>query len=264
MFFDWLSIEQDFGYQLPIISDVAYQRIHLESGEASALSQPTFQHRGSFCDVVSISIRGSVLKMTGNPSRWGRLDNLFGLPTVDTCVMVFNQILAELKLPLFTKCTRLMPGQSKENEKAHLITDGALIKELHITSNKSVGKGNEDDYISGLSTQPYRNSIPRLHSNGKSVDWLSKKGNVNLIYPTVYNKAHEIELHSLAKIKNKFSEDSKEYNYITSVIKYCKENGIVRFEQKLKSRFLQKQSLCYWGISDYSLLNKLHSEFLDG
>lgn len=57
MFFDWLSIEQDFGYQLPIISDVAYQRIHLESGEASALSQPTFQHRGSFCDVVSISIR---------------------------------------------------------------------------------------------------------------------------------------------------------------------------------------------------------------
>ena len=262
VFFDWLSIEQDFGYQLPILSDVAYQRIHLESGEASALSQPTFQHRGSFCDVVSISIRGSVLKMTGNPSRWGRLDNLFGLPTVDACVMVFNQILTELKLPLFTKCTSLMPGQSKENEKAHLIADGALVKELHITSNKSVGKGNEDDYISGLSTQPYRNSIPRLHSNGKSVDWLSKKGNVNLIYPTVYNKANEIELHSLAKIKNKFSENSCEFDYIRNIINYCKENGIIRFEQKLKSRFLQKQSLCYWGISDYSLLNKLHNEFL--
>ena len=140
MFYDWLSIEQDFGYQLPILSDVAYQRIHLDSGEASALSQPTFQHRGSFCDVVSISIRGSVLKMTGNPSRWGRLDNLFGLPTVDTCLMVFNQILTELKLPLFTKCTKLMPGQSKENEKAHLITDGALIKELHITSKEGANK----------------------------------------------------------------------------------------------------------------------------
>lgn len=34
MFFDWLTIEQDFGFQLPILSDVAYQRIHLESGEA--------------------------------------------------------------------------------------------------------------------------------------------------------------------------------------------------------------------------------------
>lgn len=262
MFFDWLSIEQDFGYQLPILSDVAYQRIHLDSGEASALSQPTFQHRGSFCDVVSISIRGSVLKMTGNPSRWGRLDNLFGLPTVDACVMVFNQILSDLKLPLFTKCTKLMHGQSKENEKARVIVDGALIKELHITSNRSVGKGNEDDYISGLSTQTYRHSVPRLHSNGKSVDWLSKKGNVNLIYPTVYNKAHELELHSLVKIKNKFSENSAEFKYFIDVINYCKENGIVRFEQKLKSRFLQKHALCFWGLSDYSLLNKLHSDFL--
>ncbi|MCM7236045.1 phage/plasmid replication protein [Enterobacter bugandensis] len=263
MFFDWLAIEQDFGYQLPILSDVAYQRIHLESGEAGALSQPVFQHRGSFCDVVSISIRGSVLKMSGNPSRWGRLDNLFGLASVDACVSVYNQILAGLGLPGFTRCTKIMFGQSKENAKAHMISDGALIRELHITSNIVVGKGNEDDYISALSTQPYRNSIPRLHSNGKSVDWLSKKGNVNLIYPTVYNKAHELELHSLTKIKNKFFENSAEYNYILDIINYCKENGIVRFEQKLKSRFLQKHALAYWGLSDYSMLTKLHDEFLN-
>ncbi|EHG9651947.1 Replication-associated protein G2P, partial [Salmonella enterica subsp. enterica serovar Monschaui] len=114
-----------------------------------------------------------------------------------------------------------------------------------------------------MSTQPYRNSVPRLHSNGKSVDWLSKKGNVNLIYPTVYNKSHELELHTLSKVKNKFGSDSKEYNYLLSVIEYCKDNGIVRFEQKLKSRFLQKKSLYYWGLSDYSVLNKLHADFLD-
>ncbi|EEG8885769.1 Replication-associated protein G2P, partial [Salmonella enterica] len=204
MFYDWLTIEQDFGYQLPILSDVAYQRIHLESGEASALSQPTFQHKGSFCDVISISIRGSLLKVSGNPSRWGRLDNLFGLKSVDACVYVYNEILSLLGLPVFTKCTRLMPRQGKENEAVSLVADGACIRELHITSNRSVGKGNEDAYISGLSTLPYRNSVPRLHSNGKSVDWLSKKGNASLIYPTVYNKAHELALHSLQKIKSKF------------------------------------------------------------
>lgn len=263
MFFDWLSIEQDFGYQLPILSDVAYQRIHLDSGEASALSQPTFQHRGSFCDVVSISIRGSVLKMTGNPSRWGRLDNLFGLPTIDACVFVYNNILIDLGLPTFTKCTKTMFTQTKESQKTHTVSDGAIIREIHITSNRAVGKGNEDDYISGLSTQPYRNSIPRLHSNGKSVDWLSKKGNINLIYPTVYNKAHEIEIHNLIKIKNKFSNSSLEYKYLLDVIEYCKLSGIVRFEQKLKSRFLQKKSLTYWGLSDYSLLAKLHDDFLN-
>ncbi|MEB6647627.1 phage/plasmid replication protein [Enterobacter kobei] len=263
MFYDWLTIEQDFGYQLPILSDVAYQRIHLESGEASALSQPTFQHKGSFCDVISISIRGSLLKVSGNPSRWGRLDNLFGLKSVDACVYVYNEILSSLGLPVFTKCTRLMPRQGKENEAVSLVADGACIRELHITSNRSVGKGNEDAYISGLSTLPYRNSVPRLHSNGKSVDWLSKKGNASLIYPTVYNKAHELALHSLQKIKSKFGDESKEYNYLIKIVEYCSENGIVRFEQKLKSRFLQKYHYLYWGLSDYSNLNELHNQFVN-
>lgn len=263
MFFDWLSIEQDFGYQLPILGDVAYQRVHLQSGEASSLSQPVFQHKGSFCDVVSILIRGSLLRMTGNPSRWGRVDNLFGLTSVDACVCVFNSILLDLGLPLFTKCTRIFPSQTKENDRVRLISDGAIVKELHITTNKSVGNGNEDDYISALSTQPYRNSLPRLHSNGKSVDWLSKKGNVNLIYPCVYNKASELELHSLSKIKNKFGIDSSEYKYLLNVIDYCRESGIVRFEQKLKSRFLQRKGLCYWGLSDYSSLKLLQDEFVE-
>lgn len=263
MFFDWLSIEQDFGYQLPILSDVAYQRIHLESGEASSLSQPVFQHKGSFCDVISVSIRGSVLKLTGNPSRWGRLDNLFGLSSVDSCVAVYNRILTDLGLPIFTKCTKTFFSQARENEKATMISDGASIRELHITSNKSTGEGNEDDYISGLSTQPYRNSVPRLHSNGKSVDWLSKKGNVNLIYPTVYNKGHELALHSLTKIKNKFGADSEQVKHIDKIIDYCKVNGIVRFEQKLKSRYLQKHHLTFWGLSDYSVLNELHHSFLN-
>lgn len=262
MFLDWMTIEQDFGYQLPILSDVAYQRIHVESGEAGGLSQPAFQHKGSFCDAVLINIKGSFLKVSGNPSRWGRLDNLFGLKTVDACVDVFNQILSEIGLPKFSKCTKLFYRQVKENESPSLISDGATIREIHITTNRAVGMNNEDSYISGMSTLPYRNSIPRLHSNGKSVDWLSKKGNANLIYPTIYNKANELALHGLVKIKNKFGSDSEEYKYLLHVIEYCRTQGIVRFEQKLKSRFLQKNRLIHWGLSDFSVLQELQNNFV--
>lgn len=262
MFYDWLSIEQDFGYQLPIIGDVAFQLIHLKTGEASSLSQPAYSHKGSFCDAVLIKISGSVLKMSGNPSRWGRLENLFGLRTVDNCVSVFNQILTDLNLPSFTKCTQLFVRTPKDS-KFEFFSDGAVIKELHITSNRIVGKGNENDYLAGLSTLNYRYSIPRLHSNGQSVDWLSKQGNAHLIYPTVYNKAHELELHSVTKIKNKFGENSNELSYLNNVINYCKQHGVVRFEQKLKSRFLKRENLHYWGLSDYRRLNELHNEFLD-
>ncbi|WP_392564099.1 phage/plasmid replication protein [Orbus wheelerorum] len=130
--------------------------------------------------------------MSGNPSRWGRLENLFGLRTVDNCVSVFNQILNGLNLPNFTKCTKLMARASK-GSKIDLISDGATIKELHITSNRIVGKGNVNDYLAGLSTLNYRNSVSRLHSDGNTVDWLSKLGFANLIYPCVYNKGYEIQ-----------------------------------------------------------------------
>ncbi|MDX1751476.1 MAG: phage/plasmid replication protein [Methylophaga sp.] len=262
MFIDWLTIEQDFGFQLPILSDVAYQRIHIETGEGSSLSQPTFQHKGSFCDTISVSIRGSILRVSGNPSRWGRLDNLFGLPTVDAAVAVYNQILAPMGLPAFSKNTRVTPTQTAEFKRARLVGDGAIIKELHITSNRAVGAGNTDDYIAGISTLNYRNSVPRLHSNGKSCDWLSKRGNAHLIYPTVYDKANEMQLHAASKIKNAFGEQSDEYKYIQQIIDYCASVGVVRFEQKLKSRFLQRENLHFWGLSDYSLLTKLHSDFI--
>ncbi|ENB3621243.1 Replication-associated protein G2P, partial [Escherichia coli] len=106
MNFDWLKARQDFGFELPHISNVGYQRIHLETGEVSSLSQPVFVHEGSFSDVVSIKIRGSELTMSGNPSRWGKLDNVFGCASVDECFGVFNQILRSLGLPEFTKGRR--------------------------------------------------------------------------------------------------------------------------------------------------------------
>ena len=102
-----------------------------------------------------------------------------------------------------------------------------------------------------------------MHTNGETVDWLSKQGNANLIYPSVYNKAYELELHSLTKIKNKFGEHSQEYKNLLKVIEFCKEQGVARFEQKLKSRYLQKENLNFYGLSDYSKLKKLSDEFIN-
>ena len=264
MFFDWLKIEQDFGYQLPLIGDFGYVGIHIDTGEQQeGIRTPAYKHEGSFCDSVLIKINGSILTMSGNPSRWGRVENLFGLPTVESCVECFNRILISIDLPKFTKCTQVFYGQSEDGTKVKKFSDGAIIKELHITENRAVGRGNVEHYISGLSTLNYRNSIARLHTNGETVDWLSKQGNANLIYPSVYNKAYELELHSLVKIKNKFGEQSQEYKKLLKVIDFCKEQGVARFEQKLKSRYLQKENLNFYGLSDYSKLKKLNDEFIN-
>ncbi|MBG6243609.1 MAG: Replication-associated protein G2P, partial [Candidatus Symbiopectobacterium sp. Dall1.0] len=217
MQYDWLKAEQDFLEPLPMLGDVAYQRIHVDTGEASVLTQPNFRHEGSFSDVVNIKIRGSVLTMSGNPSRWGKLDNVFGCLSVDECFAVFNSILLDLGLPQFSMGNRLKLRQSPDGSVAGHIWNGAIVKETHINKNISVGYGNENAFIRGVSTLRYRNSIPRLHTNGMTCDWLSKLGNANLIYPSVYCKAYDLLIHSMKKTEKKFGKTSEQYLYLKNL-----------------------------------------------
>src|SRR5690606_27359788 len=102
------------------------------------------------------------------------------------CIATYNKILTGYGLPHFTKCTKIWHGQTSEGKRTSTFSDGAVIQELHITSNISVGKGNEDAYLKALSMLPYRNMVPRLHGNGKTTDWLTKKcKGSDLIYPSV-------------------------------------------------------------------------------
>ncbi|WP_230589779.1 phage/plasmid replication protein [Gallibacterium anatis] len=223
---------------------------------------PVYRHKGSYCDEVSIKISGSVIRMSGNPSRWGRVENLIGFRDIDACIHCFNSILYRLNLPQFTRCTEVYYRQDKDGSRVSRFSNGAIIRRLDITTNKCVGKGNERTFLRGLSTQRYRNSIARLHTNGLTVDWLSQKGNANLIYPSVYIKADEMMLHSNEKLKRRFGENSNEYQYFKRILSYCESNGVVRFEQKLKSRFLQREKMCFWGYDDFTPLNQLQEDFL--
>lgn len=268
-FFDWLTVEQDFGFEIPReqiskIFDFGLVGIHLDTGEMQeSILTPIYHHKGSYCDEVSIKISGSVIRMSGNPSRWGRVENLIGFECIDACIHCFNSILYRLNLPQFTRCTHVYYRQDKDGSKVGRVSNGAIIKRLDITTNKCVGEGNERTFLRGLSSQRYRNSVARLHTNGLTVDWLSVKGNANLIYPSVYIKHEEMLLHSHEKLKRKFGEQSREYQYFKKIVDYCKKHGVVRFEQKLKSRFLQREKMCFWGYDDFTRLNQLQEDFIN-
>lgn len=263
MFIDWLTMYQDFDSALPLVSDRAYQLIDTESGEYGKLIQSRFQHEGSHSSFISVAISGNRLTVSGNPSRYNRKDNLFGLTTVDQAVSVFNSLLSGLGLPVFTKCTKIMRVSQDKITATNGFSDGAKITRIDITTNISTGEGNAVDYIAGISTLSYRNSIPRLHTDGNTCDWLSKLGNARLIYPKVYNKAYEIELHALPKIKRKYGIDSDECKYILRLIDFCKKNGVVRFEQELHHEMLARENLQFWGLADFEKLKPIHNEFLN-
>jgi len=263
MFIDWLTIHQDHDLEIPLISDRAYQLIDTETGEAGKIVQSTFKHEGSFSSVISVSISGNRIKVSGNPSRFNRLDNLFGLTSIDACVDVYNSILLSLGLPVFTKCTKIQYRKGVKTTHGSAFSDGATLGRIDVTTNVSTGEGNELDYIAAISTLPYRNSVPRLHTNGQTADWLSSGGNASLIYPSVYNKSHDLKTKALREYKRKYGVTSSQYKYIQKVIAYCKNQGLVRFEQKLQARYLSREGLQFWGLQDFEQIKKIHNEFLN-
>lgn len=279
MFFDWLSCYQDHEQDLPFISRDGMAFFDTYTGLSLSVSldgdrvfngpnirQRSLQHEGSFSTSINIKVSGRRVTVTGNPSRFNRLDNLFGYRTIDACFAVYNVILSSLGLPPFTRCEHKgFIEVERENGAVSLqpVMHGAHITELHITSNIAVGEGNTDAYLKAIASQPYRNSVPHLFPNGKTVEWKSKLGNARLMYPSYYEKLNEIELKTIPKVKRMYGEESDEYQYILDLCKYLKENGVIRCEQKLKSTFLNKNNLQYWGISDFSQLKPIHDEFIN-
>lgn len=272
MFFDWLAGYQDYDFDLPIISNTGWCFIDFLADESHQFKTPQqnkLLHEGSYSTSIIIHVKGRRIYISGNPSRYNRLDNLFGLPTLDACVNVYNGILSGLGLPPLTKCktlglleTQLESGATKLTP----VVDGFVITTMHITTNVSVGKGNcIDTYIKAVSGLSYLRRRGRLHPDGKTADWLSLNGRAREIYPSIYDKAYEMERGkgcTLTLVKRRYGEHSDEYKYYAALHEYCKENGTARFEQKLNSPYLKKHNLQHYGLSDYSYLNKIHGEFL--
>jgi hypothetical protein len=265
MFIDWLTISQEHDHDLPIVANVFHETRDAITREVLSTRQPPIKHEGSFSTSIDISVQGRKIRVSGNPSQIGRLDNLFGHQTIEQCVSVYNELLREYGLPGFTRCTRLDIRQGVSGAKSgDRIADGAKIERIDLTTNFALGEGNVLAYLRGVSSQRIGHSIGFLYPNGRSVAW-TPKGNGNggrLQYRKAYDKGFLMEQKSLPNIKRVFGESSEEYKYVKRVRDYCAQEGVVRLEQELKNEFLQREALCYWGLFDERRLAELHSEFL--
>jgi len=265
MFVDWLDMYQDFdNVRFPQLSDRMMIVYDTSSGESITEKQPTFHYEGSYSTKITIRVSDGRLYVSGNPSRINRKDNLFGFDTIEKCVQTYNSILTSLGLPNFTKSTGLKYTQSK-GDNFSVFSDGAVFTRLDVTTNISVGKDNAEDYIRAVSTLPYRHLKPFLHSDGYTAEWRNHQNKVSsLIHAKLYNKARAISKFDIPKVKRKFGEDSPEYKYISKLLNYCLDRGVVRYEQEFKSLFFRKNpTFRYYGLSELSDFESLHTEFLN-
>lgn len=264
MFIDWLTVSQEHDHDLPVLGHVLRVTIDATTGEKLAISQPGFKHESSHSTKVEIFVNGRTVRIKGNPSRIGRLDNLFGFTTIEQCLSVYNGILAQYGLPPFTRCTGVSYRAGEDGSKVRMITDGAVIERIDLTTNATVGRGNVDAYLRGISCQRLGHSIGYLYPNGKTVVWTTTGGEKGgrLQYRKAYDKANEFARHTLRSIARLYGEGSVEYRKSQRLHQFALEEGIVRFEQELKSEFLKRESLAFWGLFDEEEFKKIHDEFL--
>jgi II/X family phage/plasmid replication protein len=246
-FIDRLFIQQDHpDGGLPLVGEHKIERIELETGEKLP---PTVNQKileGSYSTKLTIRSNGHRVRVEGNPSRWQRTDNLFGLASIDDCVAVYNHILSKYHLPPFTKSTHIYHRQMI-GDKSQLCGNGAQITGIDFTINHQVGKGKEQSFIRGMSSmQIGRGRQPKLYPDGNTCNWGEAS---TWLMTKLYCKAAELD-RNLKKIKRKkqTEQTASQVDYITKLIEYCQQKGVVREEHSLRQSMLKRHNLHIYGL----------------
>ncbi|UPR34416.1 hypothetical protein ISX50_17935 [Vibrio cyclitrophicus] len=247
-FIDQLFMQQDHHEgNLPLVGRHVIERVELETGERLPPSVNQKILEGSFSTKLTIRCDGTRVRVEGNPSRWQRIDNLFGLQTLDECVAVYNHVLATYDLPPFTPNTRFSHRQSADGKPSSLIGNGAEITLIDWTRNHAVGKGREQSFTRGLSSmQIGRGRKPKLYPDGNTCNWAEGS---TWQMDKLYRKAIELKRNLLKSTKKNDEVSPETHRYITDLIEYCETYGVVREEHSLRQTLLKRHNLQFYGCT---------------
>lgn len=216
VFCDWLSINQTFPYAVPVLRDGVIVRID-NDGQKVFETAGRYQHVGSHDTSVVLRSDGRRVELSGNVGAFGRACNTFGYSVTD-CVRIANKILAEFDLPPFGY------GETRRHGSDVLTESGARIAQVHLTVNFACGSvADADRFLHFLGGRTMGRHVAVTRPG--SVAW----GYGSKFYNAIaYNKAVELRDHQ--KGDDRMSD-------------WLLDQGCIRLECKLKSRYLTQKAL---------------------
>jgi hypothetical protein len=236
VFCDWLSCYQEhIEGGLPVINNgnvaqfeanAITRVIDMQTGEVKMAFDATkiewttekhFEYEGSYSTKIRVKCDGYRVSFDGNIGRLGRTDNVFGYSVVE-CIMKANDVLTALGLPPFT--------HKHDTPIAHdkYIASGCIITRIDLTKNYVTGSKAKAlrliNYFAGQD-KGRRATSKQYGENGVSWGEGSKYW-----YEKLYLKSDSLGDFINEEIKN-----------------WVTENGILRHEISLKSRYLTQHGL---------------------
>lgn len=285
MFCDWLSVWQQHDPNLPDFNGGRVVSIDGGCGlarrdtidtdgvvaEAWALcgddaeiefDTPKFtQHKGSYETTLLIRMVGGKVEVRGNASKFGRLDNLFGMG-IDDGIAVYNEVLESLGLPVFTEGQLHRNYNGKDWIERY---DGAHVIRADITQNMSVGSGHVADFHRWLGQQKLYRSAPGSEDLDQFARWdwnTVALSSSFLMHVKAYDKGQELGEVSLPHYLKRLKAAAKDgrinqkdvrplyqeaEDYLDKLALWCAEQGVSRLEWSFKSRwFAQHSGLGHW------------------
>jgi hypothetical protein len=243
IFVDWLTINQLHRQGAKCLNGGQFMEINPD-GSLEYRIDKFHMHKGSFA--TSLALRSSVgrVELSGNVGRFGRSDNLFNSGWDDTLKSA-QAVLSAFDLPLFTS------GATYSDSRGNTQSFGASVTRLDLTRNYSTGSPQHAvAFLSWLDGQSLAYIRRGRKVGSTTVEWGSNKGRYKLI---AYDKAQEMLDHS----------GDKEVMENDRVYQYCRDNGIVRVELKLKRQELADKGLRFLGDIDMGKLIQIYNEKTD-
>jgi len=249
---DWLSVYQDFPpASLPIFSDAVVLQLDNE-GVLQKEFLKSFKHDGSFSTCLMVKCDGTRVTMSGNPSKYCRLDNIFGVSDMDSAFRVFNRVLVGLGLPAFgndlpaTFTSRLQLQTSDA-----VMLDRPVITRVDLCQNYGLGD-QVYSFMDWVGNQSVNGKSGHRYADGCTVDF--GRGS-RYVYCKYYVKGVELERHA-RKLKE---NDDKEY--LGQLVDWCTSVGLVRFEISLKSMLLKRLGLDNWSEWGHKVMGEVVTKY---
>lgn len=247
---DWITIRQSHPVieRLPLISNGCVMAFDIDG----AVENTTLKRMpivGSYESKCFVRCDGHTVEFSGNPARWGRMDNVFGY-SFGQSVQIVNQILAGLGLPPFS-AGESFESVNKGGEIVRVWT-GATISRLDMTENYLTGSPeNANHFLRWLAGQKIKSKKTNFYGDHSTVDFGrgSKRS-----YFKVYNKGFELLKHSKSKADIDTLEKQDRCESIEKLAQWCQDNGMVRAELELKSKALHDLHCYYLGELDMNVI----------
>jgi len=240
VFVDYLTIRQVHdGGKLPVINGGRVLRIDSD-GEIEYTVDTRQGLEGSFDSRVEVRCDGHQVEFSGNISRYGRQDNLFGY-TFAGSIERINELLKSLGLPPFTS------GKLYKFADTGWTWTGARVSRIDITCNYVTGSMIDSEaLLRNMAGHHIGRQKGSLSVNGATVEY--GRGS-KYVYGKLYCKTTELKKHRSKKSGQHVADE---------VIDFCQSLGVIREEFTLKSRFLLQNGLAYLGAITDSLLIEVY------